>query len=147
MIATSGFDMLSCGPLSRRDSGDPLWEDRQLGDRAFHVPDKFRVQVRTTAAEVTEIGSHMGAKLSKAKGPTRVMVPTRGWSSLSTEGEQLFDPESDAALVPALRQALTTDITIEELDLELNSNEFATCLVNALHEMIEAGSPSAIANT
>jgi len=140
VVAPSGFDMISCGPLSRRDSGDPLWEERRLRERAYSVPDRFRVEVRTTAEEIAAIGRLVGEKLSRALGPVRVMVPTRGWSSLSIEGEQLYDPVADAAFVPALRESLTADVPIEEHDLELNTEDFALVLVNAIHEMIEAQS-------
>jgi uncharacterized protein (UPF0261 family) len=144
VIAPSGFDMISCGPLSRRESGDELWESRNLADRAYSVPDQFRVEVRTTAEEVAQIGNLVAKKLNQARGPARVIVPMRGWSSLSTEGEPLYDPAADAAFVPALRETLTAEVSVEEHDLELNSAEFAQVLVDAVHEMIQSADKAAI---
>lgn len=136
VVSTSGFDMISCGPISRRDSGDRLWESRKLAERKYSVPDRFRVEVRTTAEEVAEIATLVATKLNLATGPTKVMIPLRGWSSLSHEGAELHDPESDSAFVPALRRDLRDDVRVEELDLELNTDEFGIALANALHEMI-----------
>lgn len=136
VVSTSGFDMISCGPISRRDSGDHLWESRKLASRSYSVPDRFRVEVRTTAEEIVDIAHVVAAKLNMAVGPTLVMVPTRGWSSLSHERAELHDPESDAAFVPALRRPLRDDIEIQEVEMELNSEEFGVALANALHELI-----------
>ena len=138
MVAPGGFDMISCGPLARRDSGDALWEERKLGERAYSVPDRFRVEVRTTTEEVDAIGRLVGEKLSRTQTAARVVIPTGGWSSLSTQGEQLYDPVADAAFAPALRETLTVDIPVEEHELELNTDEFAEVLAGAIHEMIVA---------
>jgi uncharacterized protein (UPF0261 family) len=140
VISTSGFDMISCGPLSRRNSGDALWEERQLARRKYSVPDRFRVEARTTADEVSQIGRLVAEKLNQATGPTRVVVPLRGWSSLSRQGEELHDPEADSAFVPALRAGLDESIFVSELDLELNTEEFGIALAESLHEMIQAQS-------
>jgi len=33
------FDLLSCGPLSRREAGDPLWTTLRLSERKIFIPD------------------------------------------------------------------------------------------------------------
>jgi len=141
VVATSGFDMISCGPIARRDSSDPLWTERDLASRAYSVPDRFRVEARTTADEVRQIAAAVSEKLNSAESPACVMVPTRGWSSLSVEGAELFDPEADSVLAPALRERLDGDVSVIELDLELNTDEFGRALAGRLHSMIEAGRP------
>ena len=65
VIAPSGFDMLSCGPLERRDNGDQLWASRNLAERAIFVPDAMRVQVRTTAAELVELAGVLAAEAQR----------------------------------------------------------------------------------
>jgi uncharacterized protein (UPF0261 family) len=137
VIATSGFDMISCGPPSRRDTDDPLWKVRQLGERQSSVPDRFRVEARTTAEEVAEIGRAVGQKLSMAKGPCKIFVPLKGWSTLSVKGGELYNPEADAAFLPALRKTLSPNVDLIEMDTDLNSEEFAMALVDALIAMID----------
>jgi len=138
VIAPSGFDMISCGPIERRDKGDPLWLKLGLADREISIPDRFRVEARTTADEVAEIGRVVAKKLNKATGPVSVFVPTGGWSSLSVKGRELYDLEADASFAPVLREELNKDIAVVEVTAELNSDEFAHELVKELHRMLEA---------
>jgi uncharacterized protein (UPF0261 family) len=137
VITPSGFDMISCGPLSRREKGDPLWTGLGLAKRKIFIPDEYRVQARSSADEVREVAALVARKLNMAKGPVRIFVPRKGWSTLSVEGSELHEPETDAVLVPALRKALRPDIEVTELDTELNCAEFAETLVGALDEMMK----------
>lgn len=138
VIAPSGFDMISCGPISRRDAGDPLWETRALADRQYSVPDRYRVEARTTSDEVADIAGTVAEKLNRHQTSACVMVPLQGWSSLSVEGADLYAPDADAVFAPALREALERDVPVVEVPVELNSDRFARALVEALHAMIEA---------
>ena len=131
-----GFDMLSCGPLGRREKGDPLWTALELAKRKIFIPDEFRVQARTSADEVRKVAEVIGTKLNASKGPVKFFIPTRGWSSLSTEGADLHDPATDALFAPALKRSLRPGIEVSELPMELNSPEFAEALVNALDGMV-----------
>jgi uncharacterized protein (UPF0261 family) len=139
VIATSGFDMISCGPIERRDAADPLWEELGLASRPISIPDRFRVEARTTSEEVEQIARLVADKLNARESAAAVLVPTRGWSSLSVAGAELFDPEADAVFAPALRSALTRPVEVREVDAELNSTEFGAELVDALDRMLAAG--------
>lgn len=125
IITPCGFDMLSCGPLDRREKSDPLWIKRKLADRALFIPDAFRVQARTTIEELTEIAGEVAGKLNQAKGPVVVMVPTSGWSSLDREGMPLYDPKADKHFIEVLRSKLDSHIKVVLLPCHLNSIEFA----------------------
>jgi uncharacterized protein (UPF0261 family) len=137
VVSTSGFDMISCGPIARRDGNDPLWTGRRLAERAYTVPDRFRVEARTTREEVAEIGRAVARKLNLATGPVRVVVPTKGWSSLSVEGADLFDPDADAALVPALQNELKPGIVVEEVADALNTESFGRLLASRFDKMMQ----------
>jgi uncharacterized protein (UPF0261 family) len=135
VVAPCGFEMISCGPLDRRDRGDPLWTSRRLAERKIFIPDAFRVQVRTSADELREIAQVVAEKLNKSKGPVKFLIPIKGWSALSVEGTDLYDPETDAVFAPALREQLRLDIEVEELDTHLNTPEFARAAVEALDDL------------
>jgi uncharacterized protein (UPF0261 family) len=139
VIAPSGFDMISCGPISRRDGGDRLWEERTLAERAICIPDKFRVEARTTIDEVRDIARAVGEKLNAYADKACVVVPTGGWSSLSVAGADLYDPQADAAFVPALKEVLDAKFPVVEPDTDLNSDAFADVLVEQLVSMIGVG--------
>jgi uncharacterized protein (UPF0261 family) len=129
--------MLSCGPLSRREAGDTLWTNLKLAERKIFIPDEFRVQARTSGDEVCRVAEVIARKLNESKGPVRFFIPTRGWSSLSTKGADLYEPLTDALFAPALRKHLRPHIEVSELPMELNSPEFAEALVNALDSMLK----------
>jgi uncharacterized protein (UPF0261 family) len=137
VITPCGFDMLSCGPLSRREAGDPLWTSLRLAERKIFIPDEFRVQARTSGDEVCRVAEVIGGKLNKSKGPVKFFIPTRGWSSLSTKGADLYEPLTDALFAPALKKRLRPGIEVSELPMELNSPEFAEALVTALDSMMK----------
>jgi uncharacterized protein (UPF0261 family) len=130
LITPCGFDMLSCGPLERGDRGDPLWVSKDLKNRKMFIPDAFRVQARTTAEELGEIAAEVARKLNLSKGPVLVLIPSKGWSSLDQEGMALYDPEADRAFVKELKIHLNPKIPLIELNLHLNTREFAQEAVN-----------------
>ncbi|MGH7287754.1 MAG: Tm-1-like ATP-binding domain-containing protein [Myxococcota bacterium] len=136
VVTPCGFDMLSCGPSSRREAGDPLWTSLRLAERKTFVPDEFRVAARTRGDEVCRVAEVTARKLNESKGPVEFFIPTRGRSSLSTKGADLCEPVTDALFAPALRRHLRPDIEVSELPMELNSPEFAELLVTALDRMI-----------
>ncbi len=137
VITPCGFDMLSCGPLGRRDTDDILWTKRGLAERKIFIPDEFRVQARSSADELRAIAAVVAEKLNRAKGPVRFFIPTQGWSALSFKGADLHDPEADAVFAPALREHLRDDIEVSEEEIDLNSVEFAKVLVEALEGMMK----------
>ena len=52
VLAPCGFDILSSGPIARKDNGDPLWVSSKLAERKMFLQDSQRVQVRTSADEM-----------------------------------------------------------------------------------------------
>jgi uncharacterized protein (UPF0261 family) len=135
VIAPCGFDMLSCGPLERADRGDPLWVSRNLKSRKLFIPDAFRVQARTTSEELRKIANEVARKLNKSKGPVSILIPLKGWSSLDKEGMDLYDPEADKAFIDELERTLDSKITLEKVDLHLNTQEFAEEVVNQFQKI------------
>ncbi len=130
VITPCGFDMLSCGPLERGNRGDPLWVSKDIKNRKLFISDAFRVQARTTSEELKEIAREVARKLNKSKGPVSILIPLKGWSSLDQEGMPLFDPEGDRTFIHELKIHIDPKISIIELDLHLNTREFAEEAVN-----------------
>ena len=56
IFCPGGFDMISCGPIERRDTNDPLWESRRLAERKLYVQPP-RVQARTSAEEMEQLAA------------------------------------------------------------------------------------------
>jgi uncharacterized protein (UPF0261 family) len=137
VITPCGFDMLSCGPLERGDRGDPLWVSKDIKNRKLFIPDAFRVQARTNAQELRWIAREVAKKLNQSKGPVAILIPLKGWSSLDKEGMPLYDPEADQAFIHELKGHINSRIPIIELDLHLNTREFAQEAVKQLISLYE----------
>jgi len=134
IISTCGFDMISCGPLERRDRGDPLWVSRKLAERKMLIQDAMRVQVRTTVEEVQTTARAVAEKLNRHRNKKLVkfVIPTKGFSSLSVEGGALYEPDTDKAFIDELRKNLDPEIQVIEVDTHINTPEFARSVVEAL---------------
>jgi len=138
ILSPCGFDMLSCGPIQRKDNGDPLWASRRLAERKFLHQDAMRVQARTSVEEMRIIARAVAEKLNRYtnKKLVKFIIPTKGFSSLSVEEGALYDPDSDQAFIDGLKENLDTEISIIEIDTHINTPEFAESVVDALHEVM-----------
>jgi uncharacterized protein (UPF0261 family) len=138
ILTPCGFDMISCGPIQRRDEDDPLWVSRQLADRKLLLQDAIRVQARTNVEEMQTIAQEVADRLNQSRNKKLIkfILPTRGFSSLSVAGGALYEPESDRAFIEALKQYLDDDISIREVDADINTPELARAVVEALEEAL-----------
>ena len=136
ILAPCGFDMISCGPIERRDKGDPLWVSRNLAERKLLIQDALRVQARTSPEEMKTIAKAVAEKLNKYpnKNLVKFVIPKKGFSSLSTEGGALYDPIADKAFLEELKKDLDPEIKILEVNAHINTPEFAQAVVDSLRE-------------
>jgi uncharacterized protein (UPF0261 family) len=134
VLSPCGFDMLSCGPIERKDKNDPLWTSRRLAERKLFVQDAMRVQARTSPEEVATVARAVADKLNRHKNRQLIkfIIPSKGFSSLSVEGGQLYAPETDAVFARTLRECLSSEIEIVEVDSHINTPEFGRAVAQAL---------------
>jgi len=137
IITPCGFEMISCGPIKRKDSGDPLWISRNLAKRNYYVHDAYRVQARTNIEEMRIIAKTMAEKLNKAKGAVKILIPEKGWSTLSVTGQPLYDPDADKVFVEELKKHLRPEIEVKEFNVHLNTPEFAESVVEIFDNMMK----------
>jgi uncharacterized protein (UPF0261 family) len=140
ILAPCGFDMISCGPIERKDKGDPLWVSRRLGERKLLIQDAMRVQARTSVEEMETIAKSVAEKLNQYgnKKLVKFVIPKKGFSSLSVEGGALYDPVADQAFINKLRKHLNPEIDIVEVEANINTPEFARAIVEALKESFKS---------
>jgi uncharacterized protein (UPF0261 family) len=99
--------------------------------------DEMRAMARFPVDEM-KIGAELYAeKINKAKGPIKLVVPLRGWSSLEKEGSILLDPEEDRIFIEALKKHLRVPLEIEEVDCNLEDLDTAQALVDSLVKFME----------
>ncbi len=99
--------------------------------------DEMRAMARFPLDEMIFAARLYAEKINKAKGPIKLVVPLRGWSSLDREGSILYDPEEDRMFIQELKKHLTVPLPIEEIDCNLEDFDTAVALVNALFTSLE----------
>lgn len=136
ILTPCGFDMISCGPYERKDT-DPYWKKKRIGERKLFVPDKYRVQARTTRREMELIGRVFAERLNKAGTTVAVFIPLRGFSALSRENGPLHDPQADSGFLRVLRaRANRQKVEIHEMDCAIDDPEFAEAIVDRFVHMV-----------
>jgi uncharacterized protein (UPF0261 family) len=96
--------------------------------------------IRTSASESAEIGGWIARKLNAAIGPTMVIIPRGGFSSLDIDGGAFRDTAANAAFETALRDDLRSDIPVLTDPHHINSESFARHVADATLKLI-ASSP------
>jgi uncharacterized protein (UPF0261 family) len=128
VIAPSGINITNASPYRKR------YEQYASRSRKI-VWDEFRIATRYNTEELTAAAKVYAEKLNRARGPVKVLIPLRGWSSMDAEGSVLYAPEEDRVFVEELRRNLKQSIEIEELDCNINDPEFAQALVKSFKSL------------
>jgi uncharacterized protein (UPF0261 family) len=133
VIAPGCLDMVNFG---ERDTVPAEFEDRAIYQHNPQV-----TLVRTSAEECAELGRILARKANANEAPTAILIPARAISVISAEGQVFHDPSADAALFGAIREE--AEVEVQELAVEINSEEFArTCAEKLLELMGGEDSPS-----
>ncbi len=116
VIAPGSIEYTVQGPM------DSLSETIRKRQCFIHNPRLTLVRLR--ADELHQVGKLIARRLNRAKGPTKIFIPLRGFSFPDREGLPLWDPEGDQAFIKALQGNLNKSIPLTELDAHINDPEF-----------------------
>ena len=94
--------------------------------------------MRTTSAEMEQLGEILGKKVSEATGPTAVFIPRRGVSAIDVEGGPFYDTDADSACSRSFSQTVSEGVAVEDRDEHINNPSFAEAMARRLIEMMEA---------
>jgi len=100
-------------------------------ERRKYDLDKYRTWIRLSPAELIEVAGAFREKLNLARGPVKILIPLRGWSSVDYPGNATHDPEEDRVFVQELRRGLNPDIEILEVDANMEDPDFAAAVIGA----------------
>ena len=129
VIAPGCLDMVNFG---ERDTVPSEFEDRAIYEHNPQV-----TLVRTSAEECNELGRILARKANANGAPTAILIPTRAISVISAAGQVFHDPVADEVLFEAIREE--AGVEVQELAVEINSEEFANACVGKLLELMEGG--------
>jgi uncharacterized protein (UPF0261 family) len=128
VISLGALDMVNFGPRATVPA--------KFAGRRLHQHNPNITLMRTTPEENDQLGKEIAEKASAARGPTAVLVPLRGVSAIDREGQSFWWPEADAALFQSLRNWISPQVRLIELDLHINDPAFAETAARTLLEMI-----------
>lgn len=100
--------------------------------------DAYRTYLRLAPEEFVMVAEAFAKKLNQAKGPVKVVIPTKGWSGIDGEGTVLYVPEEDRIFVTELRKRLRDDIEIREVEANMEEPLFAAEVFKAFQEVMSA---------
>jgi uncharacterized protein (UPF0261 family) len=93
--------------------------------RAHMVHNAQMTCVAPTPDEMRAAAREMIDRLNRALGPVVVILPLRGFSMPNQEGQPLWVPEGNQAVIDEFRSTLKSDIPLIVVDQHLNDSEFA----------------------
>ena len=128
--------VVSCGALDMVNFRALDTVPDVFGGRNLYKHNPNVTLMRTTPEEGAEIGRRIAEKLNGAQGPTVLMLPLKGVSTLDKPGQPFYDPEANEALFGALRETVRPPVEVEALDLHLNDPAFAAALADRLLGML-----------
>ena len=129
VIAPGALDMVNFGP--------PNTVPEKFNERHFYQHNPTVTLMRTTAEETAELGKIMARKLSEAKGPTTVLIPTQGVSAIDKTGQPFDSPKARDAWRENLKAHIGDNVTVIEMDVHINDDEFAAKLAETLLDSLK----------
>ncbi len=91
--------------------------------------------VRSSPDEMRAVARLIAERLAASRGPAAIVIPLRGFSAFSTEGQPLHDAESDRAFVDAIRNRAPARVEVVEVDAALNDPLVAETAVRLMRDM------------
>jgi uncharacterized protein (UPF0261 family) len=131
VVSVGALDMVNFGPI---DTVPDRFRSRKL-----HVHNPSITLMRTTPDENAMIGRRIAEVLSRARGPTVVLIPGRGVSALDAPGQPFHHPQADAALFQAIAKGLAAHPHVELLvrDEHINDPAFAEAAAEHLRSLMQ----------
>jgi uncharacterized protein (UPF0261 family) len=124
-----------CVDFFNQGAPDTVPERYRSRKRYYHNP--VATLVRLEAGEMAELGRTVAERLNAARGPVRVVAPTRGFSLADVEGGDLWDPDADAAFLEALAGALRPAVAFEPVDTHVNDPALADLVAERYLSLVE----------
>jgi uncharacterized protein (UPF0261 family) len=132
--------VISLGALDMVNFGPPETVPEKFRDRRFYQHNPTVTLMRTTPEENDRLGKEIAHKASAAKGPTALLIPLGGISAIDAPGKPFWWPEADQALFQSIRNWLSPDVKLIELDVHINDAAFAQTAARALLDLMPAAS-------
>ena len=126
-----------CVDMANFGGPDTVPRKYREANRTFYEWNPSVTLMRTSVEENAKMGKIFAEKANGAKGPVAFLIPLRGVSILDGDGQLFCDREADKAMFDAIKTHLKKDISIVEMDNNINDPEFSVRAVEIMLELIE----------
>lgn len=109
----------------------------ELKSRKYIIHNPNMTLVRLSPEELRSVGKLTAEKINRAKGPTRVFIPLRGFSFPDRENLPHWEPEGNRAFIESLKAHLRPSIPLKELDAHINDPGFIDPVADAFLSMMD----------
>jgi uncharacterized protein (UPF0261 family) len=110
---------------------------KELTARKYIIHNPNLTLVRLSTEELRRVAQITAEKINRAKGPTHVFIPLRGFSYPDREGHPHWDPEGNQAFLDALQTHLSPSVPLTEIDAHINDPEFIDPVADAFVSMMK----------
>jgi len=131
VVATAGVNTISRTGFTAEELAP------ELKIRKHYFMDAQRVTVFLNKEELKNIASIYADKLNKTVGPTKFLIPKKGWISIEKEDSDFYDPQCIQAFVDGLKGKLKSEIELREVDANIDDPTFGQAVVDAFKEVME----------
>lgn len=100
-----------------------------------HFKKDFRFVIRSSEEDLLTLSKLIAERLNNARGPTRFLVPLKGWSEVDSEKTGFYSRRLIELFVEELRKRLSPKIPIVEVEAHINEPFFAEALVEELEKV------------
>ena len=104
--------------------------------RKHYFIDRQRVLLWLTAQEVIDMAPVYASKINKATGPTKFLVPLKGWSTIETVESEYYDRDAVQGFIEVLKREVKPTVEIREIDANIDSAAFAEAALVAFREVM-----------
>ncbi len=118
------------GCLDMVNFGEKASVPARFDGRNFYIHNPQVTLMRTTPQECEELGRIIAEKANAFTAPSAIMIPKKGISVISAEGQPFHDPAADASLFQSIRNNARVEVV--ELEEEINSPVFARACAEKL---------------
>ncbi len=124
--------VIAPGCLDMVNFGERATVPAKFAGRTFYPHNAQVTLMRTTPDECEQLGRIVAEKVNRYTAPVTVLLPLRALSVISAAGKPFHSPAADEALFVSLKKNLRPDISVRELDTEINDPAFARACAEAL---------------
>lgn len=137
-LATAGSlgipQVITPGGVNLTSPRKSRYKPEHLERRKFDL-DELRTFLRVSDEEMEQVALAFVEKLNQSRGPVVFLFPSKGWSAVDPPSGHMFDADQDRIFLRVLREKAGTNITIREVEANLEDELFAEAVEKACLEI------------